>query len=249
MVQIANPAGRFPTLNGSLPCEGTLAMPINYDFSAFNAYQTDFSMLFQGGSFTTLQTVWIDNSASNSVTQIVIGSTGQTITAPPKSQGFYAMLLPKPFQFSVQSSGAVVVPMVFLNYYIPPFVWNTSSFSSTGLPQIDIPAIDAIIVNGALNTNINPFTSPTATNGSGTITTGGTKQSALAANASRKRFILANPDTATETLYFSYQSANGVANIPLAPGMIWDEGNITVVGAQLYVEAATTGHAYTLYSY
>ena len=247
MVQIANPNGNFPTVNGSLPCEGTKTLPINFDFTTTNAYQVDLTSLQQQNTFTTLQTVWIDNSQNNSFLEIICGTTSQLIFAPPRSQGFYAMLLPVPFKFTVQSSGGIAVQCIFLNYYIPPQVWNVGTVSAGGLPQIDVPALDAIIVNGGMNVNTSPATLTALTDNSGTITAGGTRQSLFAANAARKRWILSNPSTATEILQFSI-GTNTAGLIDLLPGQTWSEDGATVVGDQIFVVAATTGHAFTAYS-
>lgn len=246
MVQIANPNGNFPTVNGSLPCEGTKALPFVFDFAAANAYQVDLTQLQQQNTFTTLQTVWIDNSQNNSFLEIICGTTSQLIFAPPRTQGFYAMLLPVPFKFSVQSSGGIAVQCIFLNYYIPPQVWTVGTVSASGLPQIDVPALDAIIVNGGLNVNTTPQTLTGMLDRSGTIAAGGTRQQVFAANAAAKRRVLSNPSTATEILQFSW-TTNTTGLIDLLPGQTWDESNATIVGDAWFVVGATTTHAFIAY--
>jgi len=247
MVAIANPAGNIPAVNGALPCEGTKVFPFVLDFTGGkNAYLIDLTQQYNQKQFTTLQTVYIDNSLNTSPTSVVCTSTGHIVTCPALSQGYFALFQPVPPVFQVQSLGAFVVTIQLLNFYIPPAVWGTPAVSSGGLPQIDIPALDAIISGGALNVNAKPFTISGLVDGSGTITLGGTTQSILAANAARQYVSLSNPDTATETLYFCWGAA-GAGKIPLLPGATYESGP-NVVGDQLFALGATTGHAFTLYS-
>jgi hypothetical protein len=89
----------------------------------------------------------------------------------------------------------------------------------------------------------------TTTNGSSSITTGGTFQSALASNSSRKGCLIQNPVAATETL-FVFLGATGSAttanSISLSPGSIfYCAGQTGVVATDnVAITAATTGHTY-----
>ena len=103
----------------------------------------------------------------------------------------------------------------------------------------------------SLATSTNPASSGASgalTNRSGTITTGGTAQTAIAANTSRKYVLILNPDTATEDLWFSFD-ATAVAAAPsiyLHPGDAFEAGpgEFVPTGA-LSIIAATTAHAFT----
>lgn len=240
MVQIANPGGNFPTLNGSLPCEGTKVFPFNLDFNAANAYNIDLTQAFNQKQFTTLQTVYIDNALNPSSLEIICSTTGQQIIAPPFSQGFYIMLQPSPPKFSVQTSGVLVLEIILLNFYIPPAVWIV------GTSSVDIPALDAIIANGGLNVNTTPSTLTGMTDRSGTIAVGGTRQPLFALNPAAKRRVLHNPSSAAEVLQFSW-TTNVAGLIDLLPGQTWDESNATIVGDGWWVVGATIAHAFTAY--
>lgn len=85
----------------------------------------------------------------------------------------------------------------------------------------------------------------TPTDKSGTIASGGTAQTAIALNASRKGWCIQNPPTATEVLYVrSGTTATTTTGVTLSagqqacslPGLI-DTGLISVLGA-------TTSHAF-----
>lgn len=245
MVQIANPSGNFSVLNGSTPCEGTKAYPFNLDFTANSAYLVDLTQQYQQKQFTTLQTVWIDNKDNDNDLEIICGTTSQRIIAPGGTQGFYAMLQPSPPKFTVQTSGSLIVNIALLNFYIPPVVWTDIPLSAGGLPQVDVPALDAVISGGKVQVASNPYTVTGMVDASGVIAAGGVWQAVFAVNAVRKRFILSNPDTATETLYFRI---NGGGAIPMFPGGGWDESGSSIDGDLIELMAVTIGHAFTAYS-
>lgn len=86
----------------------------------------------------------------------------------------------------------------------------------------------------------------TFTNKSGTITVGGTAQSAAAARKGRSYFFLQNPSTETESLWFSLDATAVAASpsIELQPGQSYESGAVVPIGA-VSVIAATTGHKFT----
>jgi predicted secreted protein len=250
MVQVANPGGNFKTFNGALPCEGTKTLPYNIDFTAANAYLIDLTQQYQQQQFTTLQTIYIDNSDNLDVTEVICGTTNQLITAPPQSQGYYAILEVQPPKLQIQSNGNVIVPVQLLNFYIPPQVWSVTGDANVvaGKLQVADPILDATVSNNRVNVTTNPG-AVTNTDNSGTIALGGTAQLLLAANPARKSWKLTNPAGATaETLQFAYGAAgNGKIDIP--NGQTWAEGDDGGLVSQqaIYVVAATTGHAFTAY--
>jgi len=85
------------------------------------------------------------------------------------------------------------------------------------------------------------------TDKSGTLTTGGTAQTAAAARNQRAFLLIQNPENETENLFFSVDTT-AVADSPsisLAPGdgVIFDQ--VVPTGA-VSVIAATTGHQFTV---
>ena len=90
---------------------------------------------------------------------------------------------------------------------------------------------------------------------SGSITTGGTAQTALAANPTRRFLRIENPPSATESLFVRYGGTASVnSSTPdsteLAPGAsdeYWSVGGSGYVpGGLVSVIAATTGHKFVL---
>lgn len=83
------------------------------------------------------------------------------------------------------------------------------------------------------------------TDRSGTITTGGTAQNAMAANTSRKYASVTNPISATESLFVN-DAGTATAASPsyeLLPGESYETGAFVPTNA-ISVLAATTGHAF-----
>lgn len=94
-----------------------------------------------------------------------------------------------------------------------------------------------------------PFSSSNFVDSSGTVTTGGTSQTALAANAARKALLLHNPHT-TDDLFFNFTSAaatNGSGGtIRLAAGATIGLAGELCTPDPITVNSATTGRPYTV---
>lgn len=91
--------------------------------------------------------------------------------------------------------------------------------------------------------------SGTLTNRSGTITTGGTAQVAIAANTSRNYLFIRNPSDATEALWFSLVGTAAAASpsVRLDAGDSFEYAGSFIPTNAVSVFAATTGHAYTIW--
>ena len=84
---------------------------------------------------------------------------------------------------------------------------------------------------------------------SGTITSGGSPQTALAANTGRKFLLIQNPTTAAEDLWFSLTGAAAVdaaGSLSLAAGGAMSFEGDFVPSNAVSVIGATTGHKFTI---
>ncbi len=114
-------------MNGALPCEGPKVLPYAADFNASTTYDFDLTQQFNQKAFTTLQGLFCDNSANGSPVTVTVNGTGQTFTIKKNTCGFYILLMPDSGpKFSLASAGAVSVYFAFLNYYVPPEVWDAA---------------------------------------------------------------------------------------------------------------------------
>lgn len=86
----------------------------------------------------------------------------------------------------------------------------------------------------------------TTTDKSGTITTGGVAQTAIALNAPRKGWCIQNPPTATENLSVRVGgTASATTGTMLSPGQQACNQAALTDTAAISIFAATTGHVYT----
>ena len=77
-----------------------------------------------------------------------------------------------------------------------------------------------------------------------TIAVGGTAQSLVGANSSRKRLFVQNPSTATESLFlrFGGTATTTYTSLELLPGAAFDSSGGPCPSDAISVNAATTGH-------
>lgn len=110
----------------STPKEGPRFIPYDLDFNATPVQEFDFQIQYNQQQFTTLQTLWVDNSTVTGAITILNTVTGQVIVVPASTQGYFPLLQgnsgPK---FKLTASGAVVAKIAFLNFYIDCMVWKT----------------------------------------------------------------------------------------------------------------------------
>ncbi|HEY6019841.1 MAG TPA: DUF1859 domain-containing protein [Candidatus Paceibacterota bacterium] len=233
----------------SVPCGqppdcklGRRAIHVLIDFTLGLSFKLDLSQVQSQGGMDSVQTLYIDNASNTGSLTILMGLTNQSIILPAGAQAYMPVLQGNPPIIQFTSTAAVPVNIQLLNFFIPPAAWYT-----TGLPVNDL-TLAGIIANGAANVNVIAGTVTGAIDRSGTIALGGTRQQLLAANASRKRWLVSNPSTATEILQISYVT-NVAGLIDLQPGATWSETDASVSGDEIWVVAATLGHAFTAYEW
>lgn len=121
------PLPRIQPVNlGDCPKEGRRIIPyVGLDLAAA-PLEIDLAVPFQGGQFTTPQSVYVENRTATADVIFTNQATGQVLVFPKSSLGYYALLQPKsPLKFTLTSSGAPVINLLVLNFFIQPQVWNT----------------------------------------------------------------------------------------------------------------------------
>jgi len=122
---IASNGSNIQSANGFQPCEGPRCLSYNLDFSAATEYDFDLTQQQQQGQFTTLQTVYIDNSSNAAALTLTVQGTNQVITWAPNTQGFVTIVSQVPAKFSISTSGGILIAVQLMNFYIPPAMWKT----------------------------------------------------------------------------------------------------------------------------
>lgn len=111
--------------NGVAPCEGSKCVPFSCDFNTASQFDFDFTAAQQNGQISSIQTVYVDNSANGNSLTLSIDGTQQTIVVPPNSCGYFLLLAPMATVVHATTTGLVKVYFGFLNFYVPPTVWST----------------------------------------------------------------------------------------------------------------------------
>lgn len=223
---------------GKEPCKGRVAFKITLDFSQGLTQTVDFAQYYQQGTIKSIQTIYCDNSGGADPITFQFSQTQQQIIIPGTAEQYFNVLQPNSPVFTVSCTNAArVVVIHVLNFFVPPAIWGQTF-------TVDIPAIDAIIVNGRLNVRSTPAPLTADTDRSGTITAGGTGQVLMAANSARLQWSLQNPSTATELLQFSKNSIAGPW-YDLVAGAFAGNNGATIYTGTIWVIAATTAHRFT----
>lgn len=122
-------------LRGSMGCppkEGPVSLRVDFDFPTLGtSIDADLSPVHNRGDMTSVQSIYVDNSQNTSILTITANGTNQRIVVPPQSQGYIPILVIDPPTFNFSTVGAFVVPVQFLNYYMPPFIWSAVSVKGT----------------------------------------------------------------------------------------------------------------------
>lgn len=236
-------------LTGMIPCEGPKTIPILIDFSLGNTFTADLSVIQNLAFITCVETVFIDNSQNTAPLKVSTSpNTKQDLYIPAGAQAYLPILQTNPAVLTFFTTTALKIMVQLLNFYVPPFVWNTGSggfvFSGSNLLVQDT-ILESMISNGFGNVRTFPGDIG-LTDRSGTIAVGGTVQSLAIANPTRNRFIVHNPSTATEVLQICF-GVSTAGRINLVAGQTWDESGSTCFNGGIFVVAATAAHAFTAY--
>ncbi len=227
-----------PTGNDPNCAMGRRAIHVTIDFSLGTTFNLDIQQVQALGQFDAAQTLYIDNSGNANVLTVLLGLTLQTIKIPANAQAYIPILQPNPPVFKISTTGAPIVDVQILNFFVPPIIWYPN-----GITVVDA-TLAAVISNGGVNVNTraNVITGPV--DHSGTIAAANTPQSLVAADATRKRLLISNPSNAVAPLSITFAvNTNGYSDI--APGQTWDEANTQVSGDQVFIKSATLAAAFT----
>lgn len=176
-----------------------------------------------------IQTLFVDNSSGTNAVSIHVQISDQTLYCPAGAQAIFPVFSVGAGIFTFSRVDAGTLKAIFVNVPMTTAIWSASSIGGGG--SYAFPS---------------QLTGSAWTDYSSTIALGGTSQQAIAANAARKRILIANPDTATETLYVNFGGAASAANsIALFPGGTYvTPGGETESPQSIYVLGATSGHVY-----
>lgn len=118
--------GAFPVSLGYYPIEGSRAVTAQYNWTAQAGFAEDLSQLVAWGIETAIQAGYVDNGSNSQSVTITIPATGQVITCPANSQGFFPLLFTgtPAFQITTPFAIAAVTRVILLNVPVNPCVWH-----------------------------------------------------------------------------------------------------------------------------
>ena len=220
-------------------------LPINLDFTTDTILLLNLN-LQQGirnvGGISGIQSVFIDNS-NNSANVSITLDNGQIIVCPPFSQAIFPVFFSgQQLNFKATSTGAVLVPIIFLNTREQAQLWSTR-----------VPIAGSVNVSGS-----QVFTQPAGgvfTDASGMLAVGGAAQLLVAVNGARQLLQIRNPATpasqgiaGVEPIYLGFSDAavtvGKEGSWEVLPGESLPQFLMTTTEA-IYWVAATAGHLLT----
>lgn len=141
--------------NIRVPREGPRTINQILDFTTNSTIELDGTQLNASNKMSVVQGVYLDNSGSTSPLIVNNLTSGQTITCPPNSQGFFPLFAPMPF--SIQFIGFGVKKAVLYNVPIVPHVWGVGgnpSFNGAGYQYVSEPYLDATLQGDVIRTKL-----------------------------------------------------------------------------------------------
>ena len=244
-----NPNVRPLQVRGGVPKEGPAVVPVNLDFSLNPAYTVDLTNLFNGGFLKQILCIYADNSANPSPLTVQIPDTNQKLVWPPYSQGYIPVLQTSNLKFAVSCANkAIGGALEFLNFPVAASVWSVGGMpllTAGGAMPVSDAVLEQAISNNMMQVQIAGGLS--YTDASNTITTGGTQQVALAANASRKAVQLMNISAGDLWYRWTGNAAiAGAGSFKLVAGAYYESAPGLVSTQQLSIIGATGGQAFSL---
>lgn len=242
------PTPQINPVKMATPKEGPSIVPINADFSQQPGYLVDLSVLYNGGKLSQVVTVFADNSLNSSPLVLIVQDTGQKITWPAFSYGYMPVMQSSNLKFSVASAGGIAIQIEFLNFAIAPGIYSangTPVLTGNGALSVSDSILESAVSNNLMNVAINGNVS--WTDASGTITTGGTQQQALAANPARKAIQLMNISAGDLWYRWTGNAAiGGTSSFKLVAGAYYESAPGLVSNNALSIIGATTGQQFSL---
>lgn len=139
--------------NQTMPKQGPRTVPVTIDWSLGISQKLDLLEVQQRRFIDYCQSVFIDNKSSDYWVEIEMGTTGQTVRIPARSQAYLPILLPNPprLTFNTETGNTGTTILQLLNFPINSMIWNanaTFSFDSNGNLLVSDTALLAQLTGG-----------------------------------------------------------------------------------------------------
>lgn len=197
------PVNASPSGIGVFPCEGPKTIKILIDFAAQTEWEVSLETIQAKGEFSAAQTIYIDNRANDQPVLVECNASYQTFACPPGGFLYLPVLQPNPPKFKFSSAGAFVIPVHFINFFLPPICWSP----------------DAPPGGGGGGGGVVGLTTVTDRSGASPVV--------VAANPNRKWLLISTPVAHGVSTFFNF---GGGANVELTLGGIYETGVAVPLG-------------------
>jgi hypothetical protein len=117
---------QISVFGAQIPSQGPQVVPVPLDFSASDSYTLDYSSQQQRGRLQLCQTIFIDASQVDVSVSVTFDGSGQTISVPGRTQGYYSVCAANPLKISFSCpGGGAVVSVLLLNYPVAVAQWKS----------------------------------------------------------------------------------------------------------------------------
>lgn len=210
----------FPTRNGYAPSEGPKVLLQILPLASVQSFEFDLYQEQALGEIAFIQGVFVDNSLNAAPLVLLVHYTQQQLVIPPYSQGTFPVLAGEQgIRFTAISTGEIDVAIHLLNVPTPWNVWSVQS------------------------------SEPSPVRGAATeqhLMTTGASQLILAANTSRKKWVMQSDFNNTDVIYYSYTIPATVNGFAVQPGGTGGDYSGTIPTNAIYAYSPTIGQAFVL---
>ncbi len=230
-------------------------VPVNLDWTTSASESIDLTTLQNAGRVNNIRSLFIDNSTNNGSILVTVSGTSQAISLGAGYQGYFPLLVSDQAKFVISTTGSLTSIVEFINVDMPYGTWAATAtpvIVANPLPVTDA-VLDALVVSSRFNVRSIDAQATDVVHG-GSITAGGTAQTATVSNVNRRGWLLQNNDVnfPTEELWYSLTGTAAVGG----PGSFalsaysaagFPGGSAQGIGSgAISVLAASTGHTFAL---
>ena len=171
--------GSQQVYNMTLP-QAPLIIPQSADLRTADSVDFDLSPAIDNQTLDYISGAWVDNSANALPFTLTVAGSQQQVIFPAGAQGYLPLLAPNNPKFtgSCPSSPGLIIPIIFYNVPLLPYLINTA-----GLPVSDSVSITGTVDVARVG---KAYTNRSIANLSGS------SQTLMAANAAREILIIQN---------------------------------------------------------
>lgn len=135
---------------GAAPAEGPMVVPVFVDFTAVTSYKLDLTYIQQQGRLSMIQTIYVDNSLNAQPITIITDTVNQSVRIPAYCQAYIPLAVTNKMAITLNSTGAVVVPVHVLNVAMNAAVWVAGQNPPVVSPTGAITVTDTILESGVV---------------------------------------------------------------------------------------------------